>query len=184
MRSRNPGVNNRRRLHSVVFRDPQRAKHAVARLRAEGFTIHDVHTPFPVHGMEEAMGLPPTRLAWSTLAGGAAGVGLALSFQIWSHTSDWPLMIGGKDLLALPALVPVTFELGVLLAAFATVGTLLFRSRLFPRGDAPAQPRRDVSDDRFVVLVEEADARFSPARFESVTADLGPDEETRVWRTY
>ena len=94
--------------------------------------MDDVHTPYPVHGMDEALGLPDTRLGLATLAGGLLGAGVAF-FQFWTHVVDWPLVIGGKSPLALPAQVPVSFELTVLFAAFATVGTFLARRRLFPR---------------------------------------------------
>jgi hypothetical protein len=177
-------LRSRRRLHSVVFADPEKALTAVGALRQAGFRIHDVHTPFPVHGMAEAMGLPETRLSYATLLGACVGLASAWAIQVWTHAFDWPLVIGGKDNLALPALVPVAFELAVLFAAFATVAALIVRRRLLPRSAPEHQPRPDVTDDRFVVLVEESDAAFSPAVFQRVTHALAPEEVVLGWRTY
>src|SRR5512138_1395312 len=105
----------------------------------------------------------------ATLAGGLLGGAAAFGFQIWTHAIDWPLTIGGKSPLALPAQVPVSFELTVLFAAFATVGGLLLRRRLFPRVGKealpPGQPDPRITDDLFVLLVLERDGRFRLGRF-------------------
>lgn len=174
----------RRRVHALSFGDPHRTLEAVRRLRAEGFEVFDVHSPFLVHGMAEALDLAPSRLGWATFVGGLIGGTVAFGFQVWTHAIDWPLLIGGKSPLALPAQVPVSFELTVLFAAFATVGGLLASRRLFPRvGRRPAsQPHPAVTDDRFVVLVVERDAGFSPARFGELVRLLGPMDVSEGWR--
>ena len=111
------------------------------------------------------------------------GVSLGLGFQAWSSVVDWPLNIGGKSYLALPALVPVTFELGVLLAAFATVTALVIWSRLRPRGKTPdSQPLAGASDDRFVILVREDDAGFDPVAFRAATHRLGIEDVIEGWK--
>ena len=173
-------------VHALVFDDPERTVAAVRALRGAGFVVPDVHSPFPVHGLEEALGLPPTRLALATLVGGLLGGSLKLFFQSWVHIVDWPMNIGGKSDTALPALVPVTFEITVLLAAFATLGTLFLRRRLFPRlvpAPAPRQPHPRVTDDRFAVLVVERDASYAPDRFRGLCQTLRPVEVVEDWRT-
>lgn len=176
-------MRDRYRLHALVLGDPERTVDAVKRLKAEGYTVADVHSPFPVHGLAEAMELAPTRIAYATLAGGAFGALLGLGFQAWTSVVDWPLNIGGKSYLALPALVPVTFELGILLAAFATVLALLLWSRLRPRGYTPStQPHPGASDDRFVILVREQDARFDPDAFRATASRLGIEEVIEGWK--
>lgn len=172
------------RVHAVSFGDGLAALGAVRRLRAEGFEVHDVHGPFPVHGMAEALGLRPSRLGRMTFAGGLLGAGVAFGFQVWTHAVDWPLVIGGKTPLALPAQVPVSFELTVLFAAIFTVFGLLARRRLFPRIESrPAgQPHARVTDDRFVVLVVERDAGFSAERFRDLSGALGALETSVSWR--
>lgn len=174
----------RRRVHAVSFDAPELALAAVKRLRAEGYDVYDVHSPFPIHGMDEALGLRETRLGMATLVGGLAGGVLATTLQIWTHAVDWPLVIGGKSPLALPAQVPVSFELTVLFAALATVAALLVRRRLRPRaGDPPTQPNERVTDDRFVALVVESDASFEPHRFRALCATLGAEAVDDGWRT-
>lgn len=174
----------RRRVHALSFDDPLRTLEAVRTLRARGYEVFDVYSPFLVHGMAEELGLPPSRLGWATFVGGLVGGTAAFGFQIWTHAIDWPLSIGGKSPLALPAQVPVSFELTVLFAAFATVGGLLASRRLFPRVESrpAAQPHPAVTDDRFVVLVVERDAGFSPAGFRELVRGLGPLEVSERWR--
>jgi len=174
----------RARLHRVTFDDPGRVLSAVRALSREGFEIAEVHSPFPIHGLPEAMGLPDTRLGWATLAGGLAGALGMLFFQGWVHTSAWPMDIGGKSDLAWPALIPAKFEVAVLLAAFATLLGLFVARRLYPRldGGAPGQPLPAVTDDRFCVLVLERDASFSLPRFRAVCESLEPIEVAESWR--
>ena len=167
----------------MVFDDPDQTLDAVTTLRARGYEIDDVHTPFPVHGMDEAMGLRETRLAYASLIGGAAGLSIALFVQIWTHSVSWPLNVGGKSMIALPALIPVSFELTVLLSGIATVVGLLWACRLRPRKDIPkSQPHIRVNDDRFVVLVIEKDGGFVPERFRTLCAALDPEEVIESWK--
>lgn len=171
--------------HLVIFDDPVVTLAAVKRLKAEGFHIDDVHSPFPVHGMHEALGMRESRLPWATLVGGSVGLVIAIFLQTWTHSVDWPLNIGGKSLLAIPAIIPVCFELTVLIAAFATVGTLLARSKLTPslaEARPKLQPIDGVTDDRFVVLVAERDGSFSVDEFDRICDELNPKEVIRQWR--
>lgn len=173
----------RYRLHALILSEPESTLEAVRTLRDNGYTISDVHTPFPVHGLPEAMGLPPTRISRATLLGAVVGVSVGLGFQAWSHVISWPLNIGGKSNSALPALVPVTFELGILLAAFATVIGLMLWAGLLPLGRTPdTQPHERVTDDRFVVLVREEDASFDPKAFRDTTKALSIDEVIESWK--
>jgi hypothetical protein len=172
-----------RRLHAVVFDDPDKALLAVRGFRSAGYTIEDVHTPFPVHGMVEAMGLRETRLAYGPLVGGIVGLTIAICLQTWTHAVSWPLNVGGKSMTAIPAIVPVSFEMTVLLAGLATFATLLVAARLWPRGRSPAsQPHLRASDDRFVVVVVERDGSFVAARFAAMCVDAGSIEVISPWR--
>jgi hypothetical protein len=172
------------RVHAVTLADPSATLRAAQRLRAEGIEIVDVHSPFPIHGLEEALGWRESNLPWATFVGGLVGVTAGLALTLWTHHVSWPLNLGGKTTTALPAIVPVVFELGILGAALATFFGLLWRRRLWPRRhpeSGPGQPGPEVTDDRFVILVLERDASFSLAKFREVSEVLGAVAVVEGW---
>jgi hypothetical protein len=121
--------------------------------RQYGFAITDAYTPYPVHGLDRALGLRPSRLPWACFVYGLIGAAFALSFQQWAMAYSWPMNVGGKPWNSLPAYVPVTFEIMVLIAGLGLVLTFLLRCRLLPGKDAaPLFP--GVTDDRFVLVLE------------------------------
>lgn len=143
-----------RSLFKAAFTDPDHLLEAVKHLRMKmGLNVLDTFTPFPVHGMDDALGLKPSRLTW--VCGGFATLGFlaAVSLQVWTSVVDYPLVIGGKPLNSVPAFIPVTFELTVLFAALGTVFTFLalagLRPRLHPKDLLPG-----VNDDRFWLVGE------------------------------
>jgi mono/diheme cytochrome c family protein len=152
----------RRSRFRASFDDPEKLLAAVARLRAAGHRVLDTYTPFPVHGMDEAMGLRPSRLPRACLAFAALGLSIAVGFQIWSSAVDYPLRTGGKPLLALPAFIPVAFELTVLLAGLGVVASFFVVARLRPRFRIP-DLHPGVNDDRFVLAAELAPDTQYPA---------------------
>ena len=150
-----------RRLLIGTFQAEHDVLSATAAVRSRGYTIVDVLSPLPVHGIDEAMGLPPSRLTWVCFGGGLAGLVLATWFQVWTSAVDWPLNVGGKPLFSLPAFVPVAFEVTILFAGLAAFFALWVRSGLYPgRSHRTLIPR--VTDDRFALVVLEHDASFSP----------------------
>src|SRR6187399_2877384 len=105
---------------------------AVKNVRKAGYKIHDVYTPFPVHGLDHAMGLRETSLHTAGFIFGLTGTTTAVSFMTWSFTKDWPVNIGGKPNFALPAWIPIIFELTVLMAAVGMVLTFCYLCQLAP----------------------------------------------------
>ena len=105
---------------------------AVRALRGAGVGVHDVHSPYPVHGLDAAMGIRRTKLPFVTLLAGLLGLCFALTFQYYTAVFDWPLDVGGKPENSTLAFVPVCFELTVLIGGLGTVGAFLLRARLFP----------------------------------------------------
>lgn len=105
---------------------------AVKKVRAAGYKIHDVYTPFAVHGLDHAMGLRETSLHTAGFIYGITGTTTALSTISWIFTKDWPLNIGGKPHFALPAWIPIMFELTVLFAAVGMVLTFCYLCQLAP----------------------------------------------------
>jgi hypothetical protein len=128
-------------------------------VRRKGLCIVDAFTPYAVHGLERAMGLRPSRLTWVCFVCGMTGALGMLWFEHWTASIDWQLDVGGKPWNSLPSDVPVAFEAAVLLAGFGSVFALLAVSRLFP-GKQPHIINPRVTDDRFVLVIDEADAAF------------------------
>lgn len=136
----------------ATFADAGDLLAAVPALRAQRLPIYDVYAPYPVHGLDEAMGLRRSRLPLVTLAAGLCGLTFALLFQFYTNVFDWPLDVGGKPDNSTLAFVPVCFELTVLLGGLATVGALLLRARLYP-GKAVRLAAPGVTDDRFALAL-------------------------------
>jgi hypothetical protein len=126
---------------------------AVRAARHHGFRIADVYTPYAVHGLDQALGLRPSRLPWVCFACALSGAAFKLWFQFWAMARSWPVNVGGKPWNSLPAYVPVTFEVMVLLGGLGMVAAFFLRCRLFP-GKEAAPLFRGATDDTFVVVLE------------------------------
>ena len=100
-----------------IFDDEELVLDGVDKVRQSGVKIHEVFSPFPVHGLDEVLGYKRTRLPIAAFMFGMTGTALALLMQIWMLGFDWPMIIGGKNFASLPPFIPVTFELTVLLAS-------------------------------------------------------------------
>jgi len=119
--------------------------------RQAGFQIDDVYTPYAVHGMDDALGLPQSRLSWVTFLAGLSGLVLMLTFEWWMTAVAWPINVGGKPFFSLPAYIPVAFEFTVLCAGLCSVAALFVVAKLYP-GKERAQLAR-VTNDRFALAV-------------------------------
>jgi hypothetical protein len=126
---------------------------AVTQVRKAGYKIHDVYTPMPIHGLDTAMGLRDTSLHTAGFIYAITGTATALSFMSWVFTSDWPLNIGGKPHFALPAWIPVIFELTVLFSAVGMVLTFCYLCQLAPFVKKEHFHPRS-TDDLFVMAIE------------------------------
>jgi hypothetical protein len=120
--------------------------------RRAGLVVHDTYTPYAVHGMDEAMGIQPSRLPYVCFGAGLTGLSCAWGLQYWASVVSWPLNVGGKPAHSLPAFIPVMFELTVLFAALTTVAALFLRERLIP--GARAKVIKRVTDDRFALALD------------------------------
>lgn len=160
------------RTQVAWFDDEHRVLQALRICRERGLEVEDVISPFPIHGLDDALGLRRTRLGVVTLIGGASGLLLGLVLQYWTSATDWPLNVGGKPFDSLPAFVPVAFETTILGAGLFTVFGLLWRCGLRPwtRGRALG-PR--ATDDGFAIVVTQRDARHEPGRARRVLLECG-----------
>lgn len=126
---------------------------AVKKVRRAGYRIHDVFTPFPIHGLDKALGLRDTSLHVAGFIYGITGTMTAIGFITWAFTTDWPLNIGGKPHFALPAWIPIIFELTVLFAAVGMVLTFCWLCQLAPFVKKDHFNPRS-TDDTFVMALE------------------------------
>jgi hypothetical protein len=136
-----------------VFEDEDVLLNAVTKIRSSGVKIHEVYSPFPVHGLDEVLGYKRSRLPIAAFIFGLTGTSLALLMQIWMLGYDWPMIIGGKNFVSLPPFIPVTFEMTVLLSALGMVATFLIVSDMKPYG-WPRQFDVRSTNDKHVMAID------------------------------
>jgi len=136
--------------------------HAAETLRDAGYKSFEAHSPFPIHGMDGAMGLPDSRLGWIVLACGLTGVSCAWVMMYWMNAIDYPLIIGGKPPGSLPSMIPIMFELTVLFSSFGAVFGMFGLNRLPQHNDPLFYSDRfaGFSNDKFFISVEAGDPKF------------------------
>lgn len=141
----------------ATFECDEKVLHATEKVMDKNISIYDIYTPFPVHGLDEAMGIKRSILPYVTFLAGATGLTLAIAFQIWTSAIDWPINVGGKPFISIPAFIPITFEITVLLGAHTTVLAFLVINKLFP-GKKPSiiDPRQ--TEDLFIMAIEKEKA--------------------------
>lgn len=145
------------------------------RVRDAGYLKTDAYTPFPVHGIDKALGIKPTVLPWICLVCGLTGTTIALTMQIWMNAINYPYIISGKPFISMPAFIPVTFELTVLLAAFGAFFGMLALNKL-PMFSNPVftDPRFDrATDDRFFLFIGANDSKYEKAGVTRLLGDMG-----------
>lgn len=150
-----------------IFVDEDDIIRATRATRIAGYEILDVYTPYAVHGLDEAMGLKPSRLTWVCLIFAALGLVLAVITQFWIGSIDWPLNVGGKPFNSLPAYLPVMFEMTILIGGLGVVFTMLLRTKLYP-GNWKKLVESHVTDDHFVLALEEKNASYDAEILKSI----------------
>lgn len=168
---------------AAEFSSPEAIVEAASKAREAGYTKMDAYTPFPVTDLDEALGMPPTRLGWAVLFMGTVGALLGFFIQWYANVIAWPLLnIGGRPLNDWPSFIVITFEVSVLFAAF-TAGLLMFARNGLP------QPYHSifnhpnfaaVSRDKFLLCIEASDARFDPRETKSFLLALKPNRVDEV----
>jgi hypothetical protein len=147
------------------FENTHDVLHAAEKVRDAGYVRWDTHTPFPVHGMDRAMGLKDSRLGWIVILFALTGLSGAFVMMHWMNGVDYPTVVGDKPPGApgtLPSMVPIMFELTILLSAFGAVLGMLHLNRL-PRHNHPvfeSERFRRATDDRFFISIEADDPKF------------------------
>lgn len=145
------------------FTSPQELVRAARQVHKSGIKKFDVFTPYPIHGLDEAMDVKSSHIPWFSLIFGLIGAAAGLYFQWWTSVADWKLNIGGKPHFSLPAFIPVTFELGILFSAFASFIALFYFCKL-PKYESIFEKDAHAlkaTDDQFMIFVESSDANFN-----------------------
>lgn len=136
-----------------VYNDPDQTYSATKKLIKGGYKVHDVYSPFAIHGLDRVLGIKRSRLSVAAFIFAMTGVASALALMIFTSTFDWPANIGGKPFFHVPTYIPITFELGVLFTAFGMVGCFFIVNRMFWGKNADVMDLR-VTDDLFVIAVD------------------------------
>jgi hypothetical protein len=148
---------------------------AARAVRRAGFSRWDVHSPFPIHGIDYAMGIRPTVLPWIVLVGGITGLVSAILLQWYCNAYDYMFLISGKPIWSFPANVPIMFELTVLFSAFTAVFGMLGLNGL-PRLYNPlfkSERFRRVTTDRFFIVIDSSDPKFNEEETTRLLTEAG-----------
>ena len=164
------------------FEAPEDLVSAAERAYADGYRHMDAHTPFPVHGLAEAIGFHTNRVPLLVLIGGIIGAGLGFFSQYWAAVIDYPINVGGRPLNSWPAFIPITFEVTILVAALtAVLGMLALNGLPQPYHPVFNAPRFALATrDRFFLCIEATDPRFDPVATRAFLEGLGAKEVTDV----
>ncbi len=167
------------KVYGVIgeFAEPHELVHAGRKIREMGYTKLDAMSPFPVHGIDDAIGVPYSKLGWIVICVGLCGTATALLLIWWCGVINYPLVIGGKPLFDFTFSIPITFELTVLFSAFASVIGMLALNGL-PRLYHPSFNYRNAhraSDDRFLLVIEADDPKFDAQKSAEHLRSVGAD---------
>src|ERR1043166_8617498 len=145
------------------FRTAAAVMHAAEKVRDAGFRKWDVFTPFPVHGMDRAMGLKNSKVGWFTFLGGVAGYTTGMLMIWWMNAYDYRIVVGGKPMFSPYSAFPPSYELTILFGAFGALFGMLFLNRL-PRLHHPLLKHKrfeQVTHDKFFIVIETEDPKYS-----------------------
>ncbi len=157
------------------YEHPAALLRAAEKVRDAGYQKFDTYSPFPVHGMDDAMGLKPSKLGWIVFIHGLLGLTGALAMITFMAYFDYQVNISGKPYLNWPAFVPVTFELTVLLSAFGAVFGMFFLNGL-PRHNHPlfnSEKFLRATDDKFFLCIESEDTLFAEEKAQKILTECG-----------
>ncbi|WP_234571334.1 DUF3341 domain-containing protein [Rhodohalobacter sp. 614A] len=169
--------NSEKTIYGILaeFRNPKELTDASKSIVESGYQHFDTFSPFPIHGIDKAMNLKKSKLGWIVLGHGMLGFLGALSLISFTMVFDYPMNISGKALANVPAWIPVTFELTVLLSAFGAVFGMFFLNGL-PKFNHPlfnSENFQRATDDGFFVCIESEDPQFEEEKVTKFLKDAG-----------
>ncbi|MGA2747718.1 MAG: DUF3341 domain-containing protein [Verrucomicrobiota bacterium] len=157
------------------FETPAAILHAAQKVRDAGYQRWDVFTPFPVHGMDGAMGLKNSKVGWFSFIGGCTGYATGMLMIYFMNAYDYRIVIGGKPMFSPFSAFPPSYELTILFGAFGALLGMLFLNRL-PRLHHPLLKNRRfalATHDRFFVVIETGDPKYSETETRHLLGSLG-----------
>ncbi len=160
------------------FDTPTELVDAANKVREAGYTKTDAFSPFPLHEIDEALGIKRSILPWIVFGGGITGLLSGLALQIYVHVIDYPIIVGGRPHFSLPSFIPPSYELTILFAGFAAVFGMLFLNGL-PQPYHPVfnVPRFALaSREKFFLLIEKKDENFDDEKTRNFMQSLNPQE--------
>jgi hypothetical protein len=173
------------KLYGILaeFANPAKLMKAAKLTNRAGYSKYDAYSPFPIHGMDDAMGLKESKLGWIVLSHALVGFAGGLFLQIWTSSIAYPINIGGKPFMNIPAYVPVTFELTVLLAAFGAVFGMFFMNNMPKHHNSlfNSTSFERVTDDKFFICIEADDNLFSEAETEKFLKESGATNIEKIY---
>jgi hypothetical protein len=157
------------------FGDVDSIMTAAAKVRAEGYKVWDVHSPFPIHGIDAVIGIRPTILPWLVLCGGLTGLAFGLWIQWYTNAHDYQFLISGKPFWSLPANIPIIFECTVLFSALTAVFGMLGLNRLPLHYNPLFKIKRfkRVTNDKFFIYIDASDAKFDEGKTTDFLKSIG-----------
>ncbi len=170
--------------YTGLFDTPDEIIEAAEKTAAEGFQKYDVHTPYPVHGMDTAMKLKPSKLPYIALVVGLSALFGMFIFMYWMTTIDYPVIVGGKPFFSFPAWVPVLFEITVLSASIGTVVSMIAIFFKFPNISHPLHDTdfiKSVTSDKYGISIEAEDPKFDEEYVRSFLSSIGAKSITPIY---
>jgi hypothetical protein len=165
------------------FANPAKLMKAAKLTHRAGYSKFDAYSPFPIHGMDDAMGLKESKLGWIVLSHALVGFSGGLFLQIWTSSIAYPLNIGGKPFVNIPAFVPVTFELTILLAAFGAVFGMFFLNNMPKHNHSLFNSKtfERATEDKFFICIEAEDALYSEKDTEKFLLEAGATHIEKIY---
>ncbi len=160
------------------FDTPTELVAAAEKVRDAGYKRTDAFSPFPLHEIDEALGIKRSILPFMVLGGGIVGLISAIALQWFVHVYDYPIIVGGRPYFSLPSFIPATFELTILMAAFTAVfGMILLNGLPQPYHPVFNVPRFALATrEKFFLLIERKDTNFDYEKTKSFMQSLNPQE--------
>lgn len=161
-----------------IFLDEHKFVEAARQARMKGFKKFEAISPFPLHAIDEAAGIPRSYIPYITFIFGLAGCAFGLWFTWYASAVSWPIIVGGKPMWSLPAFIPVIFECTILFAALSSVAALIIICGL-PNVEPPVIDP-DLTSHKFAIFIPEDDTGYDSAQVERLMKDWGANETKRT----